>query len=159
MSFSTSEAYAMYLSTLCDECETNAKVDGHNLCADCYSKKQKLCTTCGLNPVKYLAECESCLQELQDELPGVDDYDAWMELERENTPATEITNLFHTEKVATTKDRTLHCSICLEDMKPGVMITTLRPCLHQFHSDCIRTWIFQEGKCTCPFCFSVCASS
>ena len=41
------------------------------------------------------------------------------------------------------------CAICLEDFKDGDVVTTT-PCFHQFHRDCINTWLTQ--KAVCPIC-------
>lgn len=43
----------------------------------------------------------------------------------------------------------LTCSICLEQVSRGELIRSL-PCLHQFHPNCIDTWLRQQG--TCPIC-------
>lgn len=46
------------------------------------------------------------------------------------------------------KDKT-NCVICLEDFKNGDVTTNL-PCLHMFHTDCIRNWLKKQN--TCPIC-------
>ncbi|EPS69279.1 hypothetical protein M569_05487 [Genlisea aurea] len=46
-------------------------------------------------------------------------------------------------------DDELTCSVCLEQVNVGERIRSL-PCLHQFHVNCIDTWLRQQG--TCPVC-------
>lgn len=41
------------------------------------------------------------------------------------------------------------CTICLEDLKAGVLVRTLN-CTHTFHSSCILEWYL--SKSTCPLC-------
>ena len=41
------------------------------------------------------------------------------------------------------------CIICYDDLKEGDQITTL-PCIHVFHFDCIKAWIYDKGNC--PIC-------
>ena len=41
------------------------------------------------------------------------------------------------------------CVICLEEYDRGESITTL-PCLHLFHTDCIRSWLKSNNNC--PVC-------
>ncbi|XP_074308230.1 E3 ubiquitin-protein ligase SDIR1-like [Silene latifolia] len=43
----------------------------------------------------------------------------------------------------------LTCSICLEQVNDGELIRSL-PCLHQYHADCIDSWLSRKG--TCPVC-------
>lgn len=43
----------------------------------------------------------------------------------------------------------LTCSVCLEQVGVGELLRSL-PCLHQFHVNCIDTWLRQQG--TCPVC-------
>jgi len=42
-----------------------------------------------------------------------------------------------------------NCVICLGDFQQGESVTTL-PCLHRFHTDCIRSWL--QTKNDCPVC-------
>ena len=42
-----------------------------------------------------------------------------------------------------------HCPICLEDIRVGDLRTTL-PCVHFFHSRCVKTWL--AGSDRCPVC-------
>jgi hypothetical protein len=41
------------------------------------------------------------------------------------------------------------CSVCMEEYAPGDTVKTL-PCLHQFHCNCIDTWLRQST--VCPVC-------
>ena len=41
------------------------------------------------------------------------------------------------------------CVVCLSSFDAGETITTL-PCLHIFHSDCIKSWL--ESHNCCPIC-------
>ena len=45
------------------------------------------------------------------------------------------------------------CSICLENIKEDEKYKMLR-CNHYYHEDCIKTWIIEKGKDTCPLCKS-----
>lgn len=38
------------------------------------------------------------------------------------------------------------CSVCLEDISSGQLITRL-PCLHIYHQDCILPWLRMHGTC------------
>ena len=42
-----------------------------------------------------------------------------------------------------------HCGICLEDNQKQYLIN-LPGCSHQFHQDCISTWLLEHN--TCPLC-------
>ncbi|GAV72924.1 zf-RING_2 domain-containing protein [Cephalotus follicularis] len=44
----------------------------------------------------------------------------------------------------------LCCSICLQDFQDGDSARELPSCEHFFHSDCIETWLTQNGSC--PVC-------
>ena len=41
------------------------------------------------------------------------------------------------------------CVICLEEFKNGEFITSL-PCIHFFHSNCIKNWLTRNNEC--PVC-------
>ena len=41
------------------------------------------------------------------------------------------------------------CLICLEDFKNGDK-TIMLPCIHFFHSNCIKNWLLSQN--TCPIC-------
>ena len=41
------------------------------------------------------------------------------------------------------------CSICLEPWAEGAEVTTL-PCLHRYHSECIKEWLARNASC--PVC-------
>lgn len=42
-----------------------------------------------------------------------------------------------------------NCTICLEELAPGDVLKRL-PCQHDFHSDCLDTWL--KTKACCPIC-------
>ena len=42
-----------------------------------------------------------------------------------------------------------NCVICLADFEPGESITTL-PCVHMFHTECIKAWLKSNNHC--PVC-------
>ena len=44
------------------------------------------------------------------------------------------------------------CAICLENFSIGDKVSYL-PCLHYFHSTCIKNWIRIKNKC--PFCNNI----
>jgi len=46
-------------------------------------------------------------------------------------------------------DKTLQCTVCMEDYRVGETVRKL-PCQHHFHNDCIVPWL--ELHCTCPIC-------
>jgi hypothetical protein len=39
------------------------------------------------------------------------------------------------------------CSICLDDCTSGERIRTVAVCGHQFHADCLETWLQRRGRC------------
>mmetsp|Transcript_91506 Transcript_91506/g.144582 ORF Transcript_91506/g.144582 Transcript_91506/m.144582 type:complete len:328 (-) Transcript_91506:326-1309(-) len=39
------------------------------------------------------------------------------------------------------------CSICLDDCTSGERIRTVAICGHQFHADCLETWLERRGRC------------
>ncbi|GLC54051.1 hypothetical protein PLESTB_000818300 [Pleodorina starrii] len=41
------------------------------------------------------------------------------------------------------------CTICMEEVAPGDVLKRL-PCLHEFHGDCVDTWL--KTKACCPIC-------
>ena len=60
-----------------------------------------------------------------------------------------IMNLLPSSVVTEEKEGDNNCIICLNDMKIGDNVTSL-PCLHVFHTDCIKHWL--ESKNSCPIC-------
>ncbi|PON99990.1 43kDa postsynaptic protein [Trema orientale] len=44
---------------------------------------------------------------------------------------------------------TTSCSVCLEEFAAGALAVRT-PCSHEFHEECLRTWI--EKKPSCPLC-------
>ncbi|XP_059172918.1 E3 ubiquitin-protein ligase RNF126-like isoform X2 [Physella acuta] len=46
-------------------------------------------------------------------------------------------------------EKTLQCSICMDDFELGIEVRKL-PCDHLYHSDCIIKWLEMHG--TCPVC-------
>ncbi|MED6159789.1 hypothetical protein PIB30_045465 [Stylosanthes scabra] len=43
------------------------------------------------------------------------------------------------------------CSICFEEFKNGELIQPFGACVHEFHSNCINSWL-HCGKISCPLC-------
>ena len=43
------------------------------------------------------------------------------------------------------------CAICLQQLREGELVRTL-PCLHMFHNECIKPWLYRHA--TCPDCRS-----
>ncbi|MED6195886.1 hypothetical protein PIB30_042133 [Stylosanthes scabra] len=43
------------------------------------------------------------------------------------------------------------CSICFEEFKNGELIQPFGECVHEFHSNCINSWL-HCGKISCPLC-------
>jgi len=44
------------------------------------------------------------------------------------------------------------CPICLDQFAPGDKLKQL-PCQHEFHHDCLKTWVNMDaGNGACPFC-------
>ena len=60
-----------------------------------------------------------------------------------------IMNLLPSSVVTEEKEGDNNCIICLNDMKIGDNVTSL-PCLHVFHTDCIKQWL--QSKNSCPIC-------
>lgn len=49
-------------------------------------------------------------------------------------------------------DEGLVCSVCLDVVEPGSVVMTL-PCLHQYHAECVKPWLRQQGRgAACPMC-------
>ena len=75
------------------------------------------------------------------------------EEEKKKKEVEQILNLIPnskiTEKSKSTNNNNDKCMICLSNFKKGDKESTL-PCLHMFHSNCIKRWIFQ--KSSCPIC-------
>ena len=53
------------------------------------------------------------------------------------------------EDLSKLEESNRHCVICLEDFKPKEKVTAL-PCIHFFHTPCIKNWI--KNNKTCPIC-------
>ena len=60
-----------------------------------------------------------------------------------------IMDLLPSSIVTEKKEEDSNCIICLSDMNVGDNVTSL-PCLHAFHTDCIKHWL--ESKNSCPVC-------
>ena len=60
-----------------------------------------------------------------------------------------IMDLLPSSIVTEKKEEDSNCIICLSDMNVGDNVTSL-PCLHVFHTDCIKHWL--ESKNSCPVC-------
>eukprot|EP01080_Neovahlkampfia_damariscottae_P001390 gene1390-12010_t len=43
-----------------------------------------------------------------------------------------------------------NCTVCLENIKKNEIVSIL-PCKHEFHQDCIETWLKEYSK-NCPLC-------
>lgn len=41
------------------------------------------------------------------------------------------------------------CAICLEEYKHNDHIVHMQQCVHQFHRDCIMTWLMLKNECPC----------
>ena len=54
-----------------------------------------------------------------------------------------------TAPAADTNNEHTSCAVCLEDYVEGESLRTL-PCLHQFHTKCVDTWLKQNRAC--PIC-------
>lgn len=71
---------------------------------------------------------------------------------RDNPTDTQVLNeLPETEITDPTKlsEAKKNCIICLEDFKSGDKATIL-PCLHIFHTQCVKDWLHTQN--TCPIC-------
>ena len=86
-------------------------------------------------------------EEIEDEDDFVFDSEEWNQGVNNN-----IINTFPTSKI-TNVDKLMEekrkCCICLEDYKNDDEVLTL-PCIHLFHSDCIKTWTKRQNNC--PIC-------
>ena len=75
------------------------------------------------------------------------------EEEKKKKEIEQILNLIRnskiTENIKNSNNNNGKCMICLSNFKKGDKESTL-PCLHMFHSSCIKKWMFQ--KSSCPLC-------
>ena len=70
--------------------------------------------------------------------------------QRNNINIDEIMNLLPSSVLNEKKEGdNNNCIICLADFEIGDNVTSL-PCLHVFHTDCIKNWL--ESKNHCPIC-------
>ena len=61
-----------------------------------------------------------------------------------------IMNLLPSSEIKEKKDGdNNNCIVCLNDFEIGDKVTSL-PCLHMFHTDCIKNWL--QSKNHCPIC-------
>lgn len=45
------------------------------------------------------------------------------------------------------------CAICLGEMAPDdIEASTTLPCGHQFHKECVGSWMMQPRRTSCPVC-------
>ena len=50
-------------------------------------------------------------------------------------------------------NETTACSICLEEFVENKSLVSITPCLHIFHYNCLKNWLFSENSnCQCPYC-------
>ena len=49
------------------------------------------------------------------------------------------------------------CCVCLLDIEPDETVTRLHPCGHNFHTKCVRVWLYTQSKC--PTCRSAVGSA
>jgi hypothetical protein len=47
------------------------------------------------------------------------------------------------------------CSICLDEICDGDLLTLLPKCMHIFHTKCIREWLLDQKSSYCPLCKSI----
>ncbi|KAL8565287.1 hypothetical protein ACOMHN_001185 [Nucella lapillus] len=74
------------------------------------------------------------------------------QLENAGPPPAEkekIDSLPHVEITQEQVDKTMQCSVCMEDFALGESVRRL-PCEHHYHNDCIIPWLELHG--TCPVC-------
>ena len=74
------------------------------------------------------------------------------EKEKRKKEIEQILNLIPNSKIIEnnkSNENKEKCMICLSHFKKGDKESTL-PCLHMFHSNCIKKWMFE--KSSCPIC-------
>ena len=69
-------------------------------------------------------------------------------LMQRNINIDNIMNLLPSSTITEKKEGN-NCIICLSDLEIGDKVTSL-PCLHIFHTDCIKNWL--QNKNHCPIC-------
>ena len=70
--------------------------------------------------------------------------------QRNNVNIDAIMNLLPSSEVKEKKEgENNNCIICLNDFEIGDNVTSL-PCLHVYHTDCIKSWL--KSKNHCPIC-------
>jgi len=58
--------------------------------------------------------------------------------------------LRHCPEATCDKDSNVHCSICQENCRDGQQIRTVVVCGHQYHGECLESWL--RNRPTCPNC-------
>jgi hypothetical protein len=88
-----------------------------------------------------------------------DSWSSWSEDDEIDIQATIATCPNNVRKRARLVESTFSdtCNICLETYKEQDKITTMVPCAHVFHTECIRAWEVQQktAKLPCPCCRSL----
>ena len=136
------EEYAKFIDSLCSNCETETKVEGHQLCSKCYN--ELLQTDENLEP-------ESSDHEYTF-LPENATYEEMIEFEahqNENQINEWYCVLIDTLPVKKiTRDNEESCVICLQNFQEGDQVCEF-PCKHEFHTECIDPWLRKNTLCPC----------
>lgn len=147
---STDWMLALQLADTCVECDYRPVNPGYSLCQTCYDLRriQHNCVQCQ-RPINNTGTCDYCQT-----LPENATFEQLLAYTNRIGDAvdTTLSSLFETlPKRKITNLTTEECPICCESYNIDDTVTTI-PCFHNFHDSCIRKWIVDQNKSTCPVC-------
>ena len=96
----------------------------------------------------------NCFQKLLKKIfsPRLNIYEInynWVEQTNNQAFEIPVSNVLVQHSEIPNEDPELECPICLEKIGP---IKCNIGCDHAFHEECIKTWIINNNKTTCPIC-------
>lgn len=142
---SQDEQYALWLDSLCVNCESQPKVSDKLLCTTCFSQL-----------FQQSDDEEEDYEEVEDSLflPENATYEELIEFE-ERQNSTKKNSYFDALKEilpirkAREEEKAETCAICLENYAEEEFACEL-PCEHKFHKHCAHSWL-RKNSC-CPLC-------